>query len=102
MKKLIIFIILGLLLWMIADARGHGLAAWVMAIPEIAYCCGPEDCLPAYQGEVERHENGWFHVPTATLLAFNSEHVHANPNDQQVWRCVYAGVMRCLFLPTGV
>ena len=101
MKKLIIFVILGLLLWMIAEARGHGLADWIMADPAMAWCCNKDDCLPAYQGEIERHDDGWFHVPTATLIAFDSERVYVNDHDQQVWRCIYAGVMRCLFLPAG-
>ena len=87
-------------------AYWHGDAAWIMSNPATVWCCGPEDCLPAYQGEIERRDDGWFHVPTGTSLPFagplGTPGVYINDHDAQVWRCVYAGRMRCVFLPLGV
>ena len=73
-----------------------------MADPVMAWCCTPVDCLPAYQGEIERTDKGWHHIPTDTVIAFDSERVYVNDHDSQVWRCIYAGVMRCIFLPVGM
>ena len=82
-------------------ASSHGLAQWIMEDEETKYCCGPTDCLSAYSGEIIRTLEGWLHVPTNTVIAYDSVHVHMS-KDIQIWRCVYAGIMRCIFLPTGV
>ena len=100
MKKLIIFVILGLLLWMIAEARGHGLADWIMADPRTYYCCGPEECEVAAPGEIIRVDGGWLHKPTGTVLPEGSPHIHPSV-DSQTWRCVRFERLICLFLPVG-
>lgn len=102
MKKLIVavMVVLGLL-WMVAYARGHGQAAWIMSNPDMAWCCTPTDCLPAYAGEIERTDNGWHHIPTDTVIPYGSDRIYIS-DDSEVWRCIYAGVMRCIFLPVGV
>ena len=82
-------------------ASSHGLAWWVQADPEFRYCCTEVDCLPVKLNEVLRIDSGWVHVPTGTRL-MDGEYGIWPSIDIQMWRCVYNGQMRCLFLPTGM
>ena len=69
--------------------------------PGYRYCCGPDDCKVVGMNDVIRIQGGWEHVPTGTRLMDGEYGIYPSI-DVQMWRCVYQGRMRCLFLPTGM
>lgn len=86
-------------------AFGHGAADWIRANPAYVdrngvHCCGPTDCRVAAPGEIERVIGGWVHVPTGTALSDGERGVYYS-KDAQVWRCVRAGVLKCVFPGMG-
>lgn len=63
------------------------------------YCCNENDCRQTILGEVERHADGWFVVPTKELIGFDDDRIRRSL-DPIVHRCVKpGGATRCLYVP---
>lgn len=89
-----------------AEAWGHGDAAWIQANPayigrDNLHCCGPVDCAVAQPGEVVRVPAGWLHVPTGSMLPDDTRGIYPSI-DVQVWRCVRGGELKCVFVAGGM
>ena len=99
MLALVVSILLGLAAFAFARyAAAHGSAQWIMDSPVTRWCCSPVDCAPAAVGEIIGVEGIWLHVPSGSFLPLDSLAVY-DSIDNQVWRCLYGGHLRCLFLP---
>lgn len=62
-------------------------------------CCSDRDCRSVSLGEVERHDNGWFVVPTGETIGFDDARIHQSL-DPVMYRCQYpSGGTRCLYVP---
>lgn len=97
------FLLALLLCWPLL-ANAHGAAEWIMVRPYYdrfgAHCCGPVDCAVVAPGEIERIVGGWRHVPTNTMLLDGEVGIYPSI-DAQMWRCVRAGQLKCIFPGAG-
>ena len=64
------------------------------------HCCGPMDCSVIAPGEMQRIAGGWKHVPTGSVL-MDGEKGNYQSIDAQMWRCVRAGELKCVFPGAG-
>lgn len=65
-------------------------------------CCNENDCRQTTLGEVERHDDGWYIVPTKELIPFGDPRIRQSL-DPLIHRCVLStGQTRCLYVtPPG-
>lgn len=81
-------------------AQAHGDAQWIADEKHRAVsgelCCGPEDCGPVPDREVERVRDGWLvkghFVPWGEALPSVDNHY---------WACTKPGGIRCFFFRQG-
>jgi hypothetical protein len=65
--------------------------------PDGVHCCGPQDCAPLADGDVEVRAGGYFIKSLGEPVPFSE----AKPSeDGHYWRCrKYDGTRRCFFSP---
>lgn len=62
-------------------------------------CCDEGDCRQTTLGEVERHDDGWYVVPTKELIPFDDDRIRRSL-DPLIHRCIMpGGKSRCLYVP---
>lgn len=86
-------------------ALGHGAASWIQDGGYVdqhgVHCCGEHDCEIAKPGELRAIPGGWLHVPTGTTIPTDKPGVYPSI-DQELWRCVRGGELKCVFPAVGV
>lgn len=81
---------------------------WITSNPKYVdrndtHCCGPSHCQPARRGEIERIEGGWRHVATGTVVRDGEKGDYTTQDPYgRMYRCVYGGILRCVFTGTGI